>query len=208
MIRALQVALVGAVIVSASVVAAAPVSSQEGKVQAAATNTSQPASGQATGAGSSVVNQSTITQYQSAITQYGIVETPARPLLRRVAKEFTDGEFGPYRVVTSDTRTGMLVVTRDAIDSDSWTKWSSCRVGPLEMLDSLQDGSATVTISLAPAKRVTDAAIKADFEGRYGLTPTSSPATVRCSSLGVLEKDLLTAITTVETTRQQRLVKR
>jgi hypothetical protein len=200
MIKALQIALVAAVIVSASVVAAAPVSSQKGKVQVGAPNT-QPASAQATSPASSVVNQ-------SAITQYGIIETPARPLLRRLVKRFTDGEFGPYRVVTSDTRAGTLVVTRDAIDSDSWTKWSSCRVGPLAMLDSLQDGVATVTISLAPAKRVTDTAVTADFEGRYGLTPTLSPATVRCSSLGVLEKDLLTAIITMEKTRPQRLAKR
>jgi hypothetical protein len=202
MIRTLQVALVSVAFVSCSIAAAAPTAAQGGKVQLAAPNTpSQPATGQAVRPDSSAVNQSTI-------TQYGIVGSPAKSLFRRLVREFADGQFGPYSVVSSDARTGTIVVKRDAIDSDSWAKWSSCSVGPLEMLDSLQDGIATVTISLEPTKRVTDAAVAAGFEGRYGLTATSSMATVRCSSRGVLEKDLLTAITTAEATRPRRVAKR
>ena len=76
------------------------------------------------------------------------------------------------------------------------------------MLDSLRDRIATVTISLEPTKRVTDAAVAAGFEGRYGLTATSSMTTVRCDSRGVLEKDLLTAITTAEAAGTRRVAKR
>ena len=202
MIRPLQVALVSVAFVSCSIAAAAPAAAQGEKVSLAAANTSsQLAPGQAVRTDSSAVNQPTI-------TQYGIVGSPAKPLFRRLVRDFADGRFGPYSVVSSDPRTDTIVVKRDAIDSDSWAKWSSCSVGPLEMLDSLRDGIATVTISLEPTKRVTDAAVTAGFEGRYGLTATSNMTTVRCDSRGVLEKDLLMAITTAEAARPRRVAKR
>jgi hypothetical protein len=143
-----------------------------------------------------------------SIVQYGTVDSPARPLFLRLRGEFVRGQLGPYRIVSSDARTRTLVVRRDSVDSDHWTKWSYCKVGPLDMLDSLRDGTVTMTISLEPAGGVTNAAVAADFEGQYSLTPTSASETVRCGSRGVLEKELLTTIAAAEMARPRRVTRR
>lgn len=131
-------------------------------------------------------------QMPMAIEHHGTSKVPARTLLRTLQSQFAGGWLGPYQVIRSDRKSETLVVRRNAIDSDNWSKWAYCKVGPLDMLDSLRDGAATVTIKLTPARRVTYTSAVADFDGTYGLTSASK--NVACTSRGVLEDELLATI--------------
>jgi hypothetical protein len=94
--------------------------------------------------------------------------------------------------VSSDPKTRTLVVRRNYIDLDNWSKWAYCKVGPLDMLDSLRDGYVTMAIKLEPARGVTYTSTTADFEGIYGLTSTGK--VVPCISTGVFEDNVLATI--------------
>jgi hypothetical protein len=131
-------------------------------------------------------------QMPAIIEHYGQSKVPARSLFRTLQSQFAGGWLGPYQVVSSDRKSQTLVIRRNAIDADNWSKWAYCKVGPLDMLDSLRDGAATVTIKLTPARKVTFTSAAADFEGTYGLTSASKNVT--CMSRGVLEDNLLAAI--------------
>ena len=63
------------------------------------------------------------------------------------------------------------------------------------MLDSLRDGYVTMAIKLEPARHVTYTSTTADFEGIYGLMP-STGRVVPCVSRGVLEDQVLATIAT------------
>jgi hypothetical protein len=120
-------------------------------------------------------------------------ERPSK-LFRRLEEQFNEGSLGPYRIVSSDAKKAELKVRRDSIDNDNWTKWCYCKVDPLNMLDSLQDGTVLVTIDLSPVSNATDVAVATDFEGTYSLTEASKATTVSCMSRGVLEKELVSTI--------------
>jgi hypothetical protein len=126
------------------------------------------------------------------ITHHGTSPIPAGRLYRALKTQFAGGWLGPYQVVSSDPKTRTLVVRRNYIDLDNWSKWAYCKVGPLDMLDSLRDGYVTMAIKLEPARGVTYTSTTADFEGIYGLASTGK--VVPCVSTGVLEDNVLATI--------------
>ena len=140
------------------------------------------------------------------IEHFGTSKVPARSLFRTLQSQFAGGWLGPYQVVSSDRKSQTLVIRRNAIDADNWSKWAYCKVGPFDMLDSLRDGAAVVTIKLTPARKVTFTSAAADFEGTYGLT--SANKNVTCMSRGVLEDNLLAAIAAQTPPPTRRLAKR
>jgi hypothetical protein len=127
------------------------------------------------------------------ITHHGASPIPAGRLYRALQTQFAGGQLGPWQVVSSDPKTRTLVVRRNYIDLDNWSNWAYCKVGPLDMLDSLRDGYVTMAIKLEPARGVTYTSTNADFEGIYGLTPSRGKV-VPCISRGVLEDQVLATI--------------
>jgi hypothetical protein len=140
------------------------------------------------------------------IVHHGEVAVPANHLFRELENRFVGGWLGAYQIVRKDPKTRTLVVRRGEIDSDNWTRWAYCKMGPLDLLDSLRDGTATITIKLEPARKTTFTTALADFEGTYGLA--SSTKTVQCLSRGVLEDELLATIAAEEQQRSQRVAQR
>jgi hypothetical protein len=127
------------------------------------------------------------------ITHHGTSPIPAGRLYRALKNQFAGGQLGPWQVITSDRKTRTLVVRRNYIDSENWSNWAYCKVGPLDMLDSLRDGYVTMAIKLEPARGVTYTSTTADFEGIYGLTSTGGQV-IPCISRGVLEDQALATI--------------
>jgi hypothetical protein len=76
-----------------------------------------------------------------SIVQYGTDDSSARPLFFRLEGSSSAASSALLRRRQRRQDTGRLVVRRDSIDSDNGTKWSYCQVGPLDMLDSLRDGT-------------------------------------------------------------------
>ncbi len=128
----------------------------------------------------------------SELVHHSQASMPADRLFRKLRSQFAGGWLGPYRVVKSNPRTRTLVVRLDQIDSQSWSKWAYCKVGPLDMIDSLKDGAVVMNIKLHPVKHTTYTAVSAEFEGTYGLG--SSIKNVACVSRGALEDQVLTNI--------------
>ena len=155
--------------------AASPISASQVPVQTAATE-----------------NPAMLAQPPLQITHHGTSPIPAGRLYRALKTQFAGGQLGPWQVVSSDPRTRTLVVRRNYIDIDNWSQWAYCKVGPLDMLDSLRDGYVTMAIKLEPARGVTYTSTTADFEGIYGLTSTGK--VVPCISRGVLEDNVLATI--------------
>jgi hypothetical protein len=154
---------------------ASPISATQVPVQTAATE-----------------NPAMLAQPPLQITHHGTSPIPAGRLYRALKTQFAGGQLGPWQVVSSDPRTRTLVVRRNYIDIDNWSQWAYCKVGPLDMLDSLRDGYVTMAIKLEPARGVTYTSTTADFEGIYGLTSTGK--VVPCISRGVLEDNVLATI--------------
>lgn len=111
-------------------------------------------------------------------------------LFAQAKADFNSGRFGPYMLVNSDAASRTVIVMRSNIDSASWTQWAYCRMGPMDMLDALRDGSVMLTVRLEPAtKWRTWAVITAEFTGTYGIGYQTKQT--RCASKGVLEEDIL-----------------
>lgn len=128
-----------------------------------------------------------------SIAHRGPVQSAWRPLFDKLQTDFSGGRIGPYTVAGSDISSRTLVIKRNDIDLEHWSRWAYCRVAPLAMFDSLRDGMVTLTIKLEPTTRtITYAVVTADFTGVYGLG--SSTNTVRCTSTGVLEESILHSI--------------
>lgn len=118
------------------------------------------------------------------------IAQPANQLFEQLKTGFSGGRFGPYVLLGSDARTLTVVAKRSAIDVANWARWAYCPMGPIDLLDSLRDGSVTLTVKLEPTKGpATWAVVWADFTGTYGIAASSKQ--VQCSSTGVLEEDIL-----------------
>ncbi len=118
------------------------------------------------------------------------IRAEANKLFDELKTGFSGGRFGPYQVVDSDVRTRTLVIKRNAIDQQTWSKWAYCRVDPIDMIDSLRDGKVTLTLKLEPTtKTVTYAVVWAEFNGSYGIGTVNK--NVQCTSTGVLEENIL-----------------
>lgn len=111
-------------------------------------------------------------------------------LFDQIKTNFSDGRFGPYTIVSTDPARHTIVVRRNNIESADWARWAYCPMGPLDLLDSLRDGSVTMNVKLEPTTRWTTwAVVKAEFIGTYGLG--ASVKRTQCVSTGVLEEDVL-----------------
>ena len=97
-----------------------------------------------------------------------------------------------FHLVSADPGTGTIVAKRDNIDSQTWGEWAYCKLSPMHLLDTLQDGAATVNVKVEPSGNSSFVTVNADFEGTYGLADSSD--TTQCISNGVLEKDILAAV--------------
>jgi hypothetical protein len=124
------------------------------------------------------------------IPHRGPIRGKANQLYEELKTGFSGGRYGPYQVVERDPKERRLVVKRNAIDVESWSKWAYCRVDPIDMLYSLRDGKVTLTIKLEPTtKTLTYAVVWAQFEGSYGIGTVTK--NFPCTSTGVLEEDIL-----------------
>jgi hypothetical protein len=151
----------------------------------AQTAPAQTAAGQTT-AGQSVPGPAA----PAPIVHRGPITGQPNALFDRLKADFSGGKFGPYAIVSSDVPSRTVVAKRSNIDSAQWARWAYCRMGPLDMLDTLRDGSVTLTVSLQPAtKWITWAAVKAEFTGTYAIG--TQVKQTQCTSTGVLEEDIL-----------------
>lgn len=126
----------------------------------------------------------------AAIAHRGPITGQPNALFDQLKTDFSGGKFGPYVIVSTDVPTRTVVARRSSIDSANWARWAYCRMGPLDLLDILRDGSVTLTVSLEPAtKWRTWAVVKADFSGTYAIG--AEVKQTQCISTGVLEEDIL-----------------
>jgi hypothetical protein len=129
-------------------------------------------------------------QTATRIPHRGPVAEKPRALFDRLKQGFADGRYGPYQLVSSDPKTRTIVVTRNNVDVEHWTRWAYCSVSAIDMFDSLRDGAVRLTVKLEPTTRkITYAVVWADFTGTYGIASTNK--VVQCLSTGVLEEDIL-----------------
>ena len=136
-------------------------------------------------------------QTATRIPHRGPVAEKSRALFNGVKHGFESGRYGPYQLVSSDPKTWTIVVTRNNVDAEHWTRWAYCPVSPIDMIDSLRDGAVRLTIKLEPiTPKITYAVVWADFTGTYGIASTNK--VVQCRSTGVLEEDVLHAIGATE----------
>jgi hypothetical protein len=111
-------------------------------------------------------------------------------LFNQTKTSFSEGRFGLCTIVGAYPASHTLVVKRSNIDSANWARWAYCKMGPLELLDTLRDGSVTMTIQFQPTTRwITWVLVKAEFTGTYALGSTVKQT--ECISTGVLEEDIL-----------------
>jgi hypothetical protein len=99
---------------------------------------------------------------------------------------------GLFKLVSADEKTHTIVARRSGIDTQTWSDWAYCKLGPEHLLDTLQDNSATIKAKIAPAGRNSSfVSVTGYFEATYGLG--SSNASTSCVSKGTLEKNILSA---------------
>ncbi len=111
-----------------------------------------------------------------------------------MVKEYlSDPLKGLFTVAQGDPATHSLVAKRSGIDTQNWSEWAYCKLGPEQMLDTLEDGAVTLTIKISPGGGdFSNISVTADFKGTYGLA--GSQTTAQCVSKGVLENRILEAV--------------
>ncbi len=126
-----------------------------------------------------------------SIPQIAKVPKTFSETFRTLKNYFSPGT--PFTLVTADEATGTIVAKRSNIDQNTWSQWAYCKLSPLHMLDSLEDGSVMVNVKVERAGNDSSyVTVSTNFEGTYGLA--SQVNTTQCTSRGVLEKNILAAI--------------
>src|SRR2546421_5529003 len=92
----------------------------------------------------------------------------------------SDPPHGLFIIVSADRSRHTLTATRHNIDTQTWGEWAYCRVSPEQMLDTLENGAATLNLTIKDAGSSSDVAVTADFKGTYGLG--GSQTTTECIS--------------------------
>lgn len=109
-----------------------------------------------------------------------------------VRNYLSDPQGADMKIVSENPKTHAVVAKRGDINTQTWGEWAYCKLGPSHMLDSLANGSVTVTVNVESAANDSSfVRVVADFQGTYELG--SSQTTTRCISNGVLEDDILRA---------------
>jgi hypothetical protein len=95
-----------------------------------------------------------------------------------------------FELVSADPATRTIVAKRHGIDTQTWGEWAYCKVGPEHLLDTLEDGTVTVTVKIEPStKQASFISVSADFEATYALG--SKESVIQCISNGIVENELL-----------------
>lgn len=144
-----------------------------------------------TAAGANAAAQATpVAGAPSSIAHRGQLMGQPNALFDQLKADFSGGRFGPYVIVSTDVPRRTLVAKRSNIDSANWARWAYCKMGPLDLLDVLRDGSVALTVRLEPAtKWRTWAVVQAGFTGTYAIG--AEVKQTQCVSTGVLEEDIL-----------------
>jgi hypothetical protein len=109
-----------------------------------------------------------------------------------VRQYLSNPQSGGMKIVSENQATHTIVAKRGGIDIQTWGEWAYCKVSAAHLLDTLEDGSATVTVNIEPAAKDSSfVKVSADFEATYQLG--SSESTTTCVSLGILENEILQA---------------
>jgi len=139
-----------------------------------------------------LVCASTAAAQPALIPRVGTAPTNASRTYQLLHNYFSEPINGLFTIVRAESATHTLVVKRSEIDTEHWTEWAYCKLGPEQLLDSLEDGAVTLTVQLRPAASdSSEVSVTADFEGTYGLG--SSRTTAQCVSKGGLEAAILKA---------------
>jgi hypothetical protein len=110
-----------------------------------------------------------------------------------IAKNYlSDPSHGLFTIVSADPRRHTLTATRHNIDTQTWGEWAYCKVSPEQLLDTLDDGAVTLTVSIQDEGSSSDVTATAKFTGTYGLG--GSQTTTECVSTGALENRLFEAV--------------
>jgi hypothetical protein len=110
-----------------------------------------------------------------------------------VRRYLSNPQGGNMKIMSENKATHTIVAKRGGIDTQTWGEWAYCKVSTAHLLDTLKDGSATVTVKIEPvAKDSSLVKVSADFQGTYQLG--SSESTTGCISNGILENDILQAV--------------
>jgi hypothetical protein len=129
----------------------------------------------------------------ASIPQIGQAPHDAAETFRRVRHYFSEPSLsGLFKLVSADEASHTIVAKRGGIDTQTWSEWAYCKLGPEHLLDTLQESSATVKVKVEPSDRQSSyVTVRGYFEATYGLGASSS--TTQCVSKGVLEKNVLSA---------------
>lgn len=137
-----------------------------------------------------------------AVAQAQVQAPKVIPRMEKVNRQYGK-VFGTYQhyfadlshftVLSTDETTGVIRARREGIDTAIWNRWAYCKVGPLQLLDTLQASTATVEVKLERAGNdATYVTVTANFQAVYGIG--SQRSTVQCISNGALESDLLAVV--------------
>jgi hypothetical protein len=127
----------------------------------------------------------------TVIPRIGQVPRSASETFNKLQRYFSDEAASEFKLVKADPRTRTIVARRDGIDTATWTKWAYCKMSPTHLLDSLEDGAATVKVKVEGVGHHTSYVhVDADFDGKYKSLDGTETAH-RCVSNGVLEQNIL-----------------
>jgi hypothetical protein len=129
----------------------------------------------------------------TVIPRIGQVPHSASETFHKIQRYFSDEAASEFKLVKADPRTRTIVARRDGIDTATWTKWAYCKMSPTHLLDSLEDGAATVKVKVEGVGRHSHSSyvhVDADFDGKYKSLDGTETAH-RCVSNGVLEQNIL-----------------
>jgi hypothetical protein len=129
----------------------------------------------------------------TVIPRIGQAPRSASETYKKLLAYFSDEGASQFKLVKADPRTRTIVARRDGIDTATWTKWAYCKMSPTHLLDSLEDGAATVKVKVkveGVGRRTSYVHVDADFDGKYKSLDGTETAH-RCVSNGVLEQNIL-----------------
>jgi hypothetical protein len=106
---------------------------------------------------------------------------------------FAEPSNGLFKIVRADSISRIIIVQRAVIDTRNWGEWAYRKLGPEHMLDTLENGTVTLTVKISrDGHNTSNVSIAADFKGTYGLA--GAETTVQCVPKGVLENRVLQAV--------------
>ncbi len=126
----------------------------------------------------------------SVVPHSSTVNRPTRQVFAALKTYLTTpGECARQQV---DEKTGTLVARCQATDTATWNRWAYCKVGAMNLLDTLQSSSAVATIKVARGGRDSSfVTVSADLNAVYAFA--SQTSNIACISNGALEDQLLIA---------------